>query len=199
MFSWPGHRAGETWSFQWKSHQGATSISSKFFHTWQLLRRDCGGGPIITLDLKGGKAVVSDNMRGCVDCASIDAEYAFISSLPFIRIPADSRSFLSSAFVARTIQHRLTVTFGVSGKISYKAYDVTPSSSSSSPPPSDNNSNSGGLLGLNLANVEPILSYDAYGDMGDQASLKFGQYRAVTDELRDVTSYVGDCESIVLC
>lgn len=139
-------------------------------------------------------------MRGCVDCASIDAEYAFISSLPFLESPLIRESCASSAFVARTIQHRLTVTFGVSGTISYRAYDVTPSSSSSSsPPPSDNNSNSGGLLGLNLANVEPILSYDAYGDMGDQASLKFGQYRAVTDELRDVTSYVGDCESIVLC
>ena len=73
MFSWPGARASETWSFTWKSHQGSTSISSKFFHTWQILRRDCGGGPVITLDLKGGKAVVSDNMRGCVDCASVDS------------------------------------------------------------------------------------------------------------------------------
>lgn len=73
MFSWPGARAGETWSFSWKSHQGPTSITSKFFHTWQLLRRDCGGGPLVTLDLRGGKAVVSDNVRGCVDCASIDA------------------------------------------------------------------------------------------------------------------------------
>ncbi|GAA6011956.1 hypothetical protein JCM11491_000116 [Sporobolomyces phaffii] len=175
LFSWPGARAGETWSFTWKSHQGATSITSKFFHTWQLLRRDCGGGPIVTLDLKGGKAVVSDSTRGCIDCASIDATQ--VRAL--------------SVFVARTIEHHLEVTFGVAGSIDYKAFDVTPTSSR----------DSGGVLspataaaaaGLNVARA-PVLTYSAYGDLGDQASLKFGQYRAVTPGLRDVTSFVGDC------
>ncbi|GAA5978161.1 hypothetical protein JCM5350_007417 [Sporobolomyces pararoseus] len=168
MFSWPGARASETWSFTWKSHQGSTSISSKFFHTWQILRRDCGGGPVITLDLKGGKAVVSDNMRGCVDCASVD----------------------SSVFVGRTIQHQLQVTFGINGSINYRAYDVTPSSSSN-----EENDNGGIFSGVNLTQKPPVLSYEAYGDMGDQASVKFGQYRAVTEGLQDVTTFVGDYEA----
>ncbi|GAA5948069.1 hypothetical protein JCM3765_007093 [Sporobolomyces pararoseus] len=170
MFSWPGARSSETWSFSWKSHQGSTSITSKFFHTWQILRRDCGGGPIITLDLKGGKAVVSDNMRGCVDCASVD----------------------SSLFVGRTIQHQLQVTFGVNGSINYRAYDVTPSSSGSN---SDEESDVGIFSGLNLTQKPPVLSYEAYGDMGDQASVKFGQYRAVTEGQLDVTTFVGDYEA----
>ncbi|GAA5874617.1 hypothetical protein JCM16303_002925 [Sporobolomyces ruberrimus] len=168
MFSWPGARSGETWSFTWKSHQGSTSITSKFFHTWQILRRDCGGGPIVTLDLKGGKAVVSDNMRGCVDCASIDA----------------------NAFVGHTIQHQLEVTFGIDGSINYRAYDVTPSSDNSE---NDNNNERGGFL--NLTERPPILTYEAFGDMGDQASLKFGNYRAVTEGLEDVTTFVGDYQA----
>ncbi|GAA5925819.1 uncharacterized protein JCM15063_005129 [Sporobolomyces koalae] len=161
MFSWPGARSGETWSYTWKSHQGATSVTSKFFHTWQLLRRDCGGGPIITLDLKGGKAVISDDMRGCVDCVSVDA----------------------NVFMSRTIQHQLTVTFGLNGSISYRAYDVTPS------PIANEDANA---LGLNLGTTLPVIKYEAYGDMGDQASIKFGQYRAVTEGLLDVTTFVGD-------
>ncbi|GAA5893616.1 uncharacterized protein JCM6883_003582 [Sporobolomyces salmoneus] len=169
MFSWPGARSGETWSFSWKSHQGATSITSKFFHTWQILRRDCGGGPIITLDLKGGKAVVSDNMRGCVDCSSVDA----------------------SVFIERTIQHQLQITFGLNGSINYRAYDVTPSSNFSPTP-------DGRFGGVNLTQRPPVLTYEAYGDMGDQASLKFGQYRAVTEGLEDVTTYVGDYQAIRL-
>lgn len=95
-----------------------------------------------------------------------------------------------SAFVARTVQHQLDVTFGLDGSINYRAYDVTPSTSSSDVPSGP------GILGsaVNLTQKPPILTYEAFGDMGDQASVKFGQYRAVVEGLEDVTTFVGDCE-----
>ena len=83
------------------------------------------------------------------------------------------------------------MTFGINGSINYRAYDVTPSSSSSN----EENDNGGIFSGVNLTQKPPVLSYEAYGDMGDQASVKFGQYRAVTEGLQDVTTFVGDCES----
>lgn len=88
---------------------------------------------------------------------------------------------VDSVFIERTIQHELVVTFGISGSINYRAYDVT------TPPQESDRS-------FNFTQRPPVLTYSAYGDMGDQASLKFGQYRAVTEGLRDVTTFVGDCK-----
>jgi len=59
LLSWPGAAAGQTWSYTWKSFQDpATGTGNKFFHAWQLLRRDFCGGPVVTLDYKAGHAVI---------------------------------------------------------------------------------------------------------------------------------------------
>ncbi|GAA5987802.1 hypothetical protein JCM11641_004934 [Rhodosporidiobolus odoratus] len=153
LFTWPGARAGESWQYEWKSRTSDTSTSSKFFHIWQILRRDACGGPVVTLDLKGGQAAISDTRRGCSNCASVSV----------------------SEWMGRTISHTLTITFGLEGSLSYSA-------------------SAAGPLGSNVLST-PLLTYEAKGDMGDKASLKFGSYRAVVEGMEAVTSWVGDLQA----
>ncbi|GAA5886198.1 hypothetical protein JCM6882_004296 [Rhodosporidiobolus microsporus] len=104
LFTWPAARAGSTWRYEWKSRTSETSTSSKFFHVWQILRRDACGGPIITLDLKGGQAVINDPGRGCSNCVSVHASH----------------------WMSHTITHTLLITFGLSGSLHYTASVAAP-------------------------------------------------------------------------
>ncbi|BGP16481.1 hypothetical protein JCM10213_007913 [Rhodosporidiobolus nylandii] len=113
LFTWPGAKAGDSWRFEWKSRTSDTSTSAKFFHVWQILRRDACGGPVITLDLKGGKAVISDSIRGCTDCTSVPA----------------------SAWLDHTISHTLSITFGLAGSLHYTASVAGPLGSTILAPP----------------------------------------------------------------
>lgn len=50
FLSWPGAAADTTWSYTWKSWQDpSTGTTNNFFHSWQLLRRDYCGGPVISV------------------------------------------------------------------------------------------------------------------------------------------------------
>ncbi|KAM0751948.1 hypothetical protein T439DRAFT_325130 [Meredithblackwellia eburnea MCA 4105] len=103
FLSWPGAVAGTTYTYQWSTYLvNGVVTTNHFFHMWQILRRDACGGPVITLDAKGGKAVISDLVRGCVECTSIPI----------------------SQWVGKTVRHVMTVTFGINGAINYRAYDI---------------------------------------------------------------------------
>ncbi|GAA6062629.1 hypothetical protein JCM10212_000291 [Sporobolomyces blumeae] len=149
FLTWPGAPAGSTWKYTWKSYQSrSTSTTSNFFHAWQILRRDACGGPVVTLDYTDGQVRIQDFARNCFTCAqplSPDVQYWF----------------------GRTISHTLTITYGLSGSMSYAAY-------------SDSNLR------------RPLITYSATGDMGSSASLKYGNYRAVVSGISAATAYVGD-------
>ncbi|GAA6001375.1 hypothetical protein JCM10207_006632 [Rhodosporidiobolus poonsookiae] len=102
LLTWPGAAAGSVWRYEWKSRTSDTSTSSHFFHMWQLLRRDACGGPVVTLDLKGGQAAINDPLRGCSYCRSVPA----------------------SSWTDRTISHTLLVKYGLSGSLRYAAHDA---------------------------------------------------------------------------
>ncbi|KAK4056763.1 hypothetical protein OIO90_002315 [Microbotryomycetes sp. JL221] len=101
LYSLPMAGAGSSWTFQWKSYLSGSGFkaSSSWNHLFQLLSR--GGsrsGPIITLDVRNGKAFIADPAR-CKECTSIPI----------------------SSFTGRTIKHTLTVKFGSSGRLLYTA------------------------------------------------------------------------------
>ncbi|GAA5862578.1 hypothetical protein JCM3774_001067 [Rhodotorula dairenensis] len=102
ILSWPGAPSGQTWHYTWKSYQDASTTSNNhFFHSWQILRRDGNGGPVITLDYTNGNVELDDIVRGCNNCAP-----SFGST---------------SAWFNRVISHDLVITYGVSGSIAYSA------------------------------------------------------------------------------
>ncbi|GAA6000444.1 hypothetical protein JCM10207_008014 [Rhodosporidiobolus poonsookiae] len=148
IFTWPGAVAGETWTYTWKSFQSrGTSTNYNFFHSWQILRRDGCGGAVITLDYVNGKVVVQDAVRGCKACVTYPKSLLYWFGFPVV--------------------HKMTITYGLSGSIDYKAY-----------------------VGGNLRN--PAIAYTATGDMGSSASLKFGNYRRWTADVSAASAYVGD-------
>ncbi|KAM0747314.1 hypothetical protein T439DRAFT_359644 [Meredithblackwellia eburnea MCA 4105] len=102
FLSWPGTPAGQTWTYKWSSYifSGFTT-NAHFLHTWQLLRRDGSGGPVLTLDYKVGLAVLGDTVRKCVACVTAPL----------------------SSFEGKVILHTLKVTYGPSGSAVYKAVD----------------------------------------------------------------------------
>ncbi|GAA5946341.1 hypothetical protein JCM3765_000203 [Sporobolomyces pararoseus] len=152
FLTWPGAPAGSTWKYTWKSYQSTgTSTTNNFFHSWQILRRDACGGPVVTLDYQNGQVRIQDYVRGCYTCAqplAADVSYWF----------------------GKTISHQLTITYGLSGSLSYSAY-------------SDSNLR------------RPLITYQAKGDMGASASLKYGNYRAAVAGITAATAYVGDLTS----
>lgn len=152
LFSWPGAPAGETWSYSWRSFQSSTSTTEYFFHGWQLLRRDYCGGPVIFLDYMNGLAQLGDAVRGCEGSGACPA-------------------VALSKFFGKTVEHSITVKFGLSGTFKYSVVDVANPST-------------------------PIMTYSATGDMGSSASLKFGEYRNMTDTVRIATAYVGDYSAV---
>ncbi|GAA6005151.1 hypothetical protein JCM11491_002595 [Sporobolomyces phaffii] len=149
FLTWPGAPAGSTWRYTWKSYQAPnTSTTASFFHAWQILRRDACGGPVITLDYQNGEVRIEDFVRGCFTCAqplAAGVKYWF----------------------GKTISHTLTITYGLSGSMTYAAFSDT-----------------------NLR--RPLVTYSATGDMGSSASLKFGNYRAYVSGISSATAYVGD-------
>lgn len=154
LLSWPGAAAGETWSYSWKSYQSSTSTSPYFFHSWQLLRRDFCGGPVVWMDWMDGLAQIGDAVRGCEGDGACPS-----ASL--------------SKFFGKTVKHSITVKYGLSGTFSYSVANVdTPNT--------------------------PIMTYAAVGDMGSSVSLKFGQYRNVTEGIRIATAYVGEYKATQL-
>ncbi|TKA57398.1 hypothetical protein B0A53_00627 [Rhodotorula sp. CCFEE 5036] len=87
--------------YTWKSYQDpSTTSNDHFFHSWQILRRDSNGGPVVTLDYTNGNVEIDDLVRGCTNC-----------------VPAGS----TSAWFGRVISHDLVITYGVSGSIAYSA------------------------------------------------------------------------------
>ncbi|GAA5860018.1 hypothetical protein JCM8547_003060 [Rhodosporidiobolus lusitaniae] len=149
IFTWPGAVAGQTWKYTWKSYQSrTTSTNYQFFHAWQILRRDGCGGAVITLDYVDGQVKITDAVRNCKACA--------VYKLPI------------NYWLGTTILHELSITYGLSGSIDYKAYTST-----------------------NLR--VPALTYQATGDMGSSASLKFGQYRRWQEgKQTEALQYIGD-------
>ncbi|GAA5974142.1 hypothetical protein JCM21900_005962 [Sporobolomyces salmonicolor] len=84
-----------------------------------------------------------------------------------VRNCTDCASAPVASFFDRTVHHTLHITFGINGRLSYAAYDAA------SP-------------------LVPLLQYQAEGDMGAKASLKFGSYRAVAAGMEPVTTFAGD-------
>ncbi|GAA5923426.1 hypothetical protein JCM1841_003321 [Sporobolomyces salmonicolor] len=84
-----------------------------------------------------------------------------------VRNCTDCASAPVASFFDRTVHHTLQITFGINGRLSYAAYDAA------SP-------------------LVPLLQYQAEGDMGAKASLKFGSYRAVAAGMEPVTTFAGD-------
>jgi hypothetical protein len=110
MYSWPGAPANETWSYSWKSFQApGTSTGVNFFHSWQLLRRDSCGGPVITLDYKVGNALITDIVRPTCPDAGLDG------ACPSVPV---------EQFWGKTIKHSVTVRYGLQGSFDYTAVDV---------------------------------------------------------------------------
>ncbi|KAM0756399.1 hypothetical protein T439DRAFT_352091 [Meredithblackwellia eburnea MCA 4105] len=98
FLSWPGTPAGETWTYRWKSFVfPGFSTNGHFFHTWQLLRRDGSGGPVLWLDFLAGQAVLGDTVRGTRQVADL------------------------SHFSGNTIKHFLHVKYGPNGTVTYVA------------------------------------------------------------------------------
>ncbi len=113
MFSWPGVPAGQKWTYTWKSYQSVnTGVTSQYFHSWQLLRRDSCSGPIIGSDLElaaDGSAVfaIADYVkaRRCTGTGACPA------------VPL-------SVMLGKTLLHTVTVLYGVEGTFSYTVVDV---------------------------------------------------------------------------
>ncbi|GAA5861278.1 hypothetical protein JCM8547_008543 [Rhodosporidiobolus lusitaniae] len=102
IYSYPPAASGETWRYTWKSYQDpSTSTNSHFFHSWQILRRDGDGGPVVSVDYINGQVMVIDTVRGCKPCV----EY----------------SGGTSGWFGNTVEHTLRVTYGTSGSLSYTA------------------------------------------------------------------------------
>ncbi|KAI5481717.1 hypothetical protein MNV49_002943 [Pseudohyphozyma bogoriensis] len=100
IYQWPGAASGETWQYTWTTLlRGIPSTSSHYFHSWQILRRDASGGPVVTLDWKAGLAVITDSVVGCSACVTAPL----------------------NGFVNKPIYHSMNITYGVGGTISYKA------------------------------------------------------------------------------
>ncbi|GAA5827413.1 hypothetical protein JCM5353_001465 [Sporobolomyces roseus] len=72
-----------------------------------------------------------------------------------------------SYWFGKTISHTIQITYGISGSFSYSAYSDT-----------------------NLR--RPLITYQATGDMGSSASLKYGNYRAAVSGIKEAIVYVGD-------
>ncbi|GAA5890591.1 hypothetical protein JCM5296_004307 [Sporobolomyces johnsonii] len=107
ILSWPGALANTTWQYSWKSFQSrGTSTNPYFFHSWQILRRDAGGGPVVTLDYVQGIVAIQDTVRGCLRCAEPLA-------------PGVAYWF------GKTITHYLEITYGLNGSIAYEAFSET--------------------------------------------------------------------------
>ncbi|KAM0753376.1 hypothetical protein T439DRAFT_379067 [Meredithblackwellia eburnea MCA 4105] len=103
FLSWPGAPANTEWIYRWSTYLvPGVSTSAHFFHTWQVLRRDACGGPVLTLDAKAGKAVIGDLVRGCTECASVPI----------------------ASFTGKTIVHAMRIRYGINGLVSYKAVDI---------------------------------------------------------------------------
>ncbi|KAM0791458.1 hypothetical protein ACM66B_005912 [Microbotryomycetes sp. NB124-2] len=105
LYSMPMAGAGSSWTYQWKSYLTSSGFKTTgaWCHLFQLLSR--GGsrtGPILTLDVRNGKAMVTDPAR-CKECTSIPI----------------------SSFTGRTIKHTLTVKFGSNGKLLYTATNAS--------------------------------------------------------------------------
>ncbi|KAK4054395.1 hypothetical protein OIV83_000889 [Microbotryomycetes sp. JL201] len=101
LYSMPMAGAGSSWTYQWKSYLSGSGFSTtgSWNHLFQLLSRGGGRtGPILTLDVRNGKAFVTAPGR-CNECASMPI----------------------SSFTGRTIKHTLTVKFGSSGRLLYTA------------------------------------------------------------------------------
>merc|ERR1712230_29638 len=101
IFTWPGAPENSSWIYSWKSHlEPNISTAYQFNHLWQILRRDEGPGPVVSLDAKDGKIAVDDFVAGCRYCVSVPIE----------------------EFWGRTIYHNMYVTYGPNGRIAYSAY-----------------------------------------------------------------------------
>ncbi|GAA5887287.1 hypothetical protein JCM6882_002476 [Rhodosporidiobolus microsporus] len=72
-----------------------------------------------------------------------------------------------SYWFGQPVIHEMTITYGINGAIDYKAY-----------------------VAGNLRN--PGLTYQATGDMGSSASLKFGNYRRSIAGMTEALAYLGD-------
>ncbi|BGP14334.1 hypothetical protein JCM10213_004462 [Rhodosporidiobolus nylandii] len=150
IFTWPGAVAGQTWKYTWKTFQTrGTSTNYNFFHAWQILRRDACGGPVITLDYLDGQVVISDLV--------LDIKYAAV-------YPRDMNNY----WFGQSVEHEMTVTYGLNGTIDYKAY----------------------VAGNRR---RAALAYASSGrDMGSSASLKFGNYRRYVEGQTATMAYLGD-------
>ncbi|KAM0791450.1 hypothetical protein ACM66B_005905 [Microbotryomycetes sp. NB124-2] len=172
FLSWPGALAGETWQYKWRTRQSTTSSSSKFYHIWQILcvsdrhpdfmphdginvalclqttrclRRSSRHARLT--QLLNNNIVIRDNVRKCPSsgCASIPAKSWF----------------------GKTIEHSVTIKFGVEGTLEYVATDAL------------------------LPGSAPLIAYSASGDMGHKTSLKSGIYRASHDGLQPSEMFLG--------
>ncbi|KAK4699603.1 hypothetical protein P7C70_g6656, partial [Phenoliferia sp. Uapishka_3] len=102
IFSWPGALANERWHYTWQTSISNVSTSSRFFHAWQLLRRDLTGGPVIALDYKGGVVAISDTVLGCTSCKTTNL----------------------ATWKGVTAIHDMYITWGPNGTIDYNAADL---------------------------------------------------------------------------
>ncbi|KDE08626.1 hypothetical protein MVLG_01088 [Microbotryum lychnidis-dioicae p1A1 Lamole] len=92
----PPYDAGSNILSSWRTYQSvATKTSTRFFHAWQILRRDGCGGPVVTLDYSNDEARITDLVRDCNPCVSVPI----------------------STFFGKTVQHNLFVTFGEQGRL----------------------------------------------------------------------------------
>jgi len=100
------------------------------------------------------------------------SSFAALSSPSLSSLLAQAQALLNFLALHRywfgkTISHTIQVTYGISGSFSYSAY-------------SDGNLR------------RPLITYQATGDMGSSASLKYGNYRAAVSGISEATAYVGD-------
>ncbi|TDL20681.1 cytochrome P450 [Rickenella mellea] len=142
-FRTPNGKAGKTQTYTWKYNVPAnTPTSEHFFHMMQVFS-ETKGGPLITLDAVDGALGFTDFRSGAPKK----------SQLPSAKI---------SKFAGRTTLHKMVVTWGTKGKVSYTIADA----------------NTG----------EHILSYSNSGNLTPEAYLKFGTYRKVFDGMKAVHS-----------
>lgn len=71
-----------------------------------------------------------------------------------------------TAWFGKTIQHKLTVRYGLSGTFVYNAIDV--------------------------ATGQTLISYSVTGDTGASGSIKFGTYRAMNSQIQASSAMYGD-------
>lgn len=104
-------------------------------------------------DYLQGKTQIVDFVRPCAQqaggaCPSIPLDY----------------------WLGKTVQHTLTVRFGINGQLNYAA--------------------------SNVANGATLLTYAATGDLGSSSSLKFGNYRNHFDGMAFTEAFVGDYSAV---